>query len=116
MSIPKRLAAVLLVLVGLGERTPAVEVSPYLPNGTVGGAYAASIVTSGGTAPYTWVLGAGSLPPGITIDKAKGILRGSPTLAGTYNFFVLTTDAGGDSTSSEINAGVLAAQFTLTVN
>ena len=90
--------------------------NPYLPNGTVGGAYAASIVTSGGTPPYTWVLGAGSLPPGITIDMAKGILRGSPTLAGTYNFFVLTTDAGGGNTSSEINAGVLAAQFTLTVN
>jgi large repetitive protein len=90
--------------------------NPYLPNGTVGSAYAATIVTSGGTAPYTWVLGGGHLPPGIAIDQAKGILRGTPTTAGTYYFYVLTTDAAHASTSSEIGAGVLAAQFTLAVN
>jgi hypothetical protein len=88
----------------------------YLPTGTLGSAYAASIVTSGGTPPYTWTLGGGSLPPGIVIDSAKGILKGTPSLAGVYTFFVLTTDSVGGNTSSEINAGVLAAQFTLTVH
>jgi hypothetical protein len=88
----------------------------YLPTGTVGSAYAATIVTSGGTAPYKWVLGSGLLPPGITIDPAKGILKGTPKTAGTYYFYVLTTDAVHADTSSEIAAGVLAAQFTLAVN
>jgi hypothetical protein len=87
----------------------------YLPNGTLGSSYAALIVTSGGTPPYTWTLGGGSLPPGIVIDSAKGILKGTPTLSGTYSFLVLTTDSAGGSTSSEINAGVLAARFTITV-
>jgi uncharacterized protein (TIGR03437 family) len=87
----------------------------YLPNGAIGSAYAASITTEGGTPPYRWTLGGGSLPPGISIDPAKGLLIGTPTAAGTFNFFVLTTDAAGLGTSIEIRDGVLAAQFTLVV-
>jgi hypothetical protein len=86
----------------------------YLPTGQTGSPYAATIVTAGGTAPYSWRLGSGTLPPGITIDMAKGLLKGTPTTAGTYNFYVLTTDATGDSTSLE--SGVLAARFTLIIN
>jgi hypothetical protein len=84
-------------------------------NFAIGSAYAASITTEGGTPPYRWTLGGGSLPPGIAIDPAKGLLLGTPTSAGTFNFFVLTTDAVGPNTSSEIRARVLAAQFTLVV-
>ncbi len=88
----------------------------YLPNGTVGSVYAATIVTSGGTPPYSWSLASGTLPPGIVIDQARGILRGAPTNAGNYSFYVLTTDAAGSNTWPEINDGVLAAQFTIVVN
>jgi hypothetical protein len=88
----------------------------YLPSGTVGSVYAATIVTSGGTPPYSWSLASGTLPPGIVIDQARGILRGTPTNAGAYSFYVLTTDAAGSNTWTEINDGVLAAQFTIVVN
>ena len=87
----------------------------YLPNGAIGSAYAASITTEGGTPPYRWTLGGGSLPPGIAIDPAKGLLLGTPTSAGTFNFFVLTSDAADLDTSREISNGVLAAQFTLVI-
>jgi uncharacterized protein (TIGR03437 family) len=87
----------------------------YLPPGKVGSPYAATIATEGGTPPYTWVLGLGSLPPGIVIDQARGVLRGTPTAAAGYSFSVLTTDSAGMNTSREIQNGVLAAQFNLTV-
>ncbi len=87
----------------------------YLPAGAVGSPYAASIMTQGGTPPYRWTLDKGALPPGISIDPAKGVLVGTPTAAGTFNFFVLTTDALNGNTSREIQDGVLAAQFTLVV-
>ncbi len=88
----------------------------YLPSGTVGSVYAATIVTSGGTPPYSWSLASGTLPPGIVIDQARGILRGTPTNAGAYSSYVLTTDSAGSNTWPEINDGVLAAQFTIVVN
>lgn len=87
----------------------------YLPSGAVGSPYAATIVTSGGTPPYTWVLGGGNLPPGVAIDQAKGILRGLPAESGTYSFFVLTSDSAGANTSIEIKDGVLAALFTVVI-
>jgi len=89
--------------------------APYLPNGAIGSPYAASIWTEGGQPPYIWAFGGGNLPPGISIDPAKGLLKGTPTAAGTFNFFVLTTDAAKMDTHLEIQAGVLAAQFTVVV-
>lgn len=42
-----------------------------------------------GAAGYTWVIPPGSLlPPGMHLDKDKGILYGKPTIPGTYHFIV----------------------------
>lgn len=65
-----------------------------LSNGTVGSAYAANLnAASGGTAPYTYLVTAGALPPGITLTAGTGALSGTPTSAGTFNFAVTATDS-----------------------
>ena len=64
-----------------------------LPAGTVGAAY--SVVTfqaNGGTAPYHYAIGEGSLPPGMTLSAA-GLLTGTPTAGGVFSITVLATDA-----------------------
>ena len=88
----------------------------YMPAAKVGAAYVVSVIAGGGTPPYTWTLFSGSLPPGLVLDAARGVLRGTPTTAGTYNFFVKLTDAVGGTNLSELNAGVLAARFRVIVN
>lgn len=56
------------------------------PGGTVGTAYSATLTASGGTAPYTWSVVGGTLPPGIgPIGGSTGALTGTPTTAGTYS-------------------------------
>ena len=87
----------------------------YLPAGKVGVEYAASIMAGGGTPPYRWTRFSGTVPPGMTLDAATGVLRGIPTTAGVYDFFVRVDDSVGGSNVSELNAGVLAARFRLTV-
>jgi hypothetical protein len=48
-----------------------------------------------GTAPYTWSITSGSLPPGLSMNSS-GQITGTPTTAG-YGFFVCikVTDAAG---------------------
>lgn len=57
--------------------------------------YTGTIVASGGTAPYTYAIIGGSLPIGLTLDPATGIITGIPTLSGLYSFTVQATDANG---------------------
>jgi hypothetical protein len=75
------------------------------PAGQVGVAYTDTLTAAGGTAPYTWSVNAGSLPPGITLTSA-GVLAGTPTTAGSYPFSVNVIDK---------NNGIATASITLVV-
>lgn len=70
-----------------------ITISPSsLPAGTLGAAYSEMITAAGGTAPYSFEVIAGSLPPGLTL-ATSGALTGSPTTAGSFTFTVRGTDA-----------------------
>ncbi|MFN7973093.1 MAG: Ig domain-containing protein [Acidobacteriota bacterium] len=72
-----------------------ISLSPAsLPNGLVGQAYSQTITGSGGTAPYTFAITAGTVPPGLTL-ATTGVLSGTPTTSGTYSFTATATDANG---------------------
>ncbi|KHL51262.1 putative Ig domain-containing protein, partial [Xanthomonas cannabis] len=65
-----------------------------LPAGTAGQAYTAAITpATGGTAPYSYALSAGTLPAGVVLDTATGGLSGTPTVAGTFNFTLTVSDS-----------------------
>ena len=64
-----------------------------LPQGTVGVAYSATLMASGGKKPYTWSISAGSLPAGLVLNASTGVISGMPTGSGTFNFTVKVTDA-----------------------
>ena len=67
-----------------------------LPNGTECTTYSANIFSvEGGTAPFTWSVSAGTLPPGLTLAPSTGAITGTPTAAGTFNFTVTVVDSTG---------------------
>jgi hypothetical protein len=72
---------------------PTITLSPMtLPNGVKGVAYPSQTLSAtGGTAPYTFTLTAGSLPSGLTLSTA-GVLSGTPTATGPFTFTVAATD------------------------
>jgi large repetitive protein len=49
----------------------------------VGVAFSHQFTSTGGTAPVTWSVTNGSLPPGLTLS-AGGLLSGTPTTPGSY--------------------------------
>ncbi|MFN7971746.1 MAG: Ig domain-containing protein [Acidobacteriota bacterium] len=69
-----------------------------LPGGTAGVPYSQTLTAFGGSAPYTFSVTAGALPPGLTL-AASGTLSGTPTSPGVYSFTVTVTDASTCSTS-----------------
>jgi hypothetical protein len=74
------------------QATPLVIGTTTLPSGLEGQAYLATLVASGGTAPYTWSMANNtSLPPGLSLSSG-GKISGAPTVAGTGTFTVQVTD------------------------
>src|SRR3546814_477751 len=69
-----------------------ITLSPAaLPDGAVGTAYAQTLSASGGTAPYTFSVTAGSLPAGLSL-ASDGTLSGTPTASGASAFTVEARD------------------------
>ncbi len=52
-------------------------------------------VPNGGNTPYATTISAGALPNGLAIAPTTGILSGTPTKVGVFNFTVLATDSDG---------------------
>ena len=74
------------------QECPAMTLST-LSNGTVGTAYNQTITVNGAAGPFQFSLAEGTLPPGLALSSG-GIVSGTPTKGGTFNFSiqVMTSD------------------------
>jgi hypothetical protein len=68
--------------------------------GAIGSSFSYRILAS--NSPTSYALASGSLPPGITLNTATGLLSGSPTTAGAFTPVVTATNAGGTSASATL--------------
>jgi aminopeptidase N len=69
-------------------------VTTDLPPARLGSAYAETLLTKGGTAPYSWVMSNGNLPDGLELDSETGIISGIPTVVDSFDFIIQVTDDG----------------------
>ncbi|WP_203423176.1 Ig-like domain-containing protein [Sinorhizobium sp. BG8] len=101
--------------VNITVSAPTLVLSPAagaLPNATVGKDYSQTITASGGTAPYSYQLGAwldaSIFPDGLTFSPSTGAIGGTPTKAGTYSFELRATDANGLTVTERYDITVVA--------
>ncbi|MEU4335160.1 fibronectin type III domain-containing protein [Micromonospora lupini] len=90
---------------------------PAPPLGEVDAPYAEQLNVVGGTAPFTWSLAFGSLPPGLTLEAGTGLLSGRPTQVGAFPATVRVTDANGQTATRAIRILIQAESVaTLTAS
>ncbi|MFJ6197294.1 fibronectin type III domain-containing protein [Micromonospora sp. NPDC092111] len=77
-------------------------VFPPPPLAEVDAIYSDLLTVVGGTAPFTWGLADGALPPGLTFEPATGLISGRPTTVGAYPSTIRVTDANGFSATQAI--------------
>jgi Putative Ig domain len=82
-----------------------------LPNGELGTAYSSTLAAHGGTTPYSWSLTSGTLPAGLILTPAAGIISGTPTAAvnaASLTFMVTDSSTPAQTQSVTLNLTITA--------
>jgi photosystem II stability/assembly factor-like uncharacterized protein len=77
-----------------------------LPHGVLGELYRQTLRVIGGTAPFIWSLARGSLPSGLGLEAATGVITGTPVTTGSYRFTVRVADSLSRSALRELEIQV----------
>ena len=76
----------------------AIAIASPLPNEYSGELYLQVLSAVGGTPPYTYTLNSGTLPIGLILNS-NGILSGTPSTPGIYQFNVMVEDSSSPAES-----------------
>ncbi len=91
--------------------SPLAISTAAIPQGAAGVAYTFSMTATGGAPPYTWT--AISVAPGLVLNSA-GVIAGTPTTAGAFNFTVQVTDSAGQVASKAFSITITGSLFSIT--
>ena len=76
----------------IGASEALIITTVNMADGVEQTAYNATVLALGGAPPYTWSIAGGKLPDGLMIDTASGVISGTPTKKGNYNFTIQVSD------------------------
>ncbi len=86
---------------------PLQIITSALPAGVIKTPYAGdTLAAMGGNQPYAWSISAGSLPPGLSLAAATGMISGTPTQTGTFNFTAQVTDSSSPLQTATANLSI----------
>ena len=94
--------------IAISASSPVITTSS-LPAGQMGAAYQATLSASGGTTPYSWSLASGSLPAGLSLNSASGVISGTPSASGTSSFTVQVTDSASKAAQQPLSIAISAS-------
>lgn len=100
----------------VSSSTPLSMVTSSLPGATVGVPYSATLQATGGSGTNDWSVSTGTLPAGLSLNAATGLISGTPTGSGSSGFVVTDTDPGPPSqtVTGSLSISVSAAPVNTT--
>jgi hypothetical protein len=105
-------AAIALSPASVATASPVSVATTSLAAGTVGVEYFTELSATGGITPYKWAVVGGQVPSGLTLTTG-GVLAGTPTKSGTYNFTVQVTDTTAATATQALKLVVNAGSLTI---
>lgn len=88
---------------------PVAITTTSLPGGNYGSPYSATVSASGGAAPFSWSISAGSLTPGLSLGSSTArsvTISGTPTAQTNSNFTIKIADSKGGSATQSLTIAV----------
>lgn len=107
------LLLVSLVLVGCGGSGDSLTLPSALPLVTMGENYRAALTATAGQAPFEWQVDPDTLPPGLVLNPATGVIEGTASRIGRYAVQVTVWDSAYRQGSAVVNMEVIAPDSTL---
>jgi hypothetical protein len=98
----------------MAQFTPAITTASPL-YAALGIATAIPLSASGGTAPFVWSLGGGTLPDGLSLST-EGVLSGTPGTVGMQSCVVQITDSQGRTATKSFDISVTTAPSVVTTS
>ncbi|HMX26190.1 MAG TPA: putative Ig domain-containing protein, partial [Blastocatellia bacterium] len=93
-----------------------ITVSPAsLPGGSIGTAYNQNVSASP-AGSYSYSITLGSLPSGLTLNTATGLISGTPIIVGNFTFTITALATGGCTASQSYALAVTCPTVTLAPN
>lgn len=89
-------------------------VSAGSPSGTTGSAFSYAI--SATNSPTSYAVASGTLPAGLTLNTATGVISGTPTVAGSSSVTVTATNAGGTSAPATLSFTITGPEINVQGN
>ncbi|MBI4835503.1 MAG: IPT/TIG domain-containing protein [Planctomycetes bacterium] len=84
-----------------------ITTDSQLPSGIKGNPYSETLTVSGGITPYNWTVVSGTLPSGLALDAASGLIAGTPTVTGTSIFTVKVTSSNRKNATKDLSINII---------
>ena len=75
------------------QSAPLSITTTSLSNAVLNASYSSTLAAVGGTTPYSWTLAQRDIAYRASPVERSGVISGTPTVAGIYNFTVRASDS-----------------------
>ncbi len=90
---------------------PPLTLSGSAGGGAVGEAYSTTFTASGGTPGYSYSISSGTLPDGLSLDSSSGVISGTPSNGGSFEFFITVNDSAWQTASTSYGINIAGLEI-----